>query len=470
MAFSNDEYFKKYGFVIDVQTDKLPRGINKDIICQISKKKNEPSFILDFRLKAYDKWKQMKAPTWGNFSSYDIDFQNIVYFSQPKIKKTDSLEDADPKILEVLDKLGISLEEKKRILNVDFVIDSTSIGVSFKKKLKEKGIILCSINEAIHKYPKIINKYLASVVSYDDNFFACLNSAVFSDGSFIYIPKNVKCPFDLSTYFRMNDAETAQFERTLIIADSNSSVNYLEGCSAPVFSKKQLHAAVVELIALDGATINYSTVQNWYAGNEKDDGGIYNFVTKRGCCLGKGSRIKWAQVEVGSSITWKYPSCILKGDDSSGDFYSISFTNKNMQADTGSKMIHIGKRTKSKIISKGICADQSKNTYRSLVNINKKASCSNNYSRCDAILIGDKSSSFSFPCLNCFNNTSKILHEAFASKIDMEKFFYLRTRGFDKESAMEMVLSGFCMEVINNLPYEFKEEVKKILAIKMENI
>jgi Fe-S cluster assembly protein SufB len=468
--FSSKPY--PYGFTTDIASEKFSRGINESVIKKISQKKNEPKFILDFRLKAFSLWKKMKAPTWGNFSCSEIDFQNISYYSEPKDKKKyQSLDEVDPKILETLDRLGVPLEEKKALLNVavDVVFDSVSIATSFQKKLKEVGVILCPISEAVQKYPSLIKKYLGSVVSMEDNFYAALNAAVFSDGSFVYIPKGVKCPMELSTYFRINERNIGQFERTLIIAEEYSSVSYLEGCTAPAYDENQLHAAVVELIALDHAEIKYSTVQNWYSGDpETGKGGIFNFVTKRGLCKGAFSKISWLQVEVGAAITWKYPSCILQGDNSSGQFYSIALTNGHMQADTGTKMIHIGKNTKSMILSKGISADFSKNTYRGLVSIEKTAKGARSFSQCDSLIVGSKASSHTFPTIKSKNHDSQIEQEASTSKINEEQLFYLQSRGLSKEQAIQLVLDGFCREIIRKLPLEFSVESQKLLTLKLE--
>ncbi len=415
----------------------------------------------------------MKEPTWGDVTYSPIDYQGISYYSAPKVKKKlNSLQEADPEIVKTLDKLGIPIDEQKQLLNVamDVVFDSVSLHVTFKKKLEEAGVILCSLTEAIEKYPELIKKYLGSVVSYKDNFFAALNSCVFSDGSFVFVPKGVKCPMELSTYFRINDKKSGQFERTLIIAEEGSSVSYLEGCTAPAFDENQLHAAIVELVALDNAKIKYSTVQNWYAGDfNTNKGGVYNFVTKRGLCRGKNSKISWTQVEVGAAVTWKYPSCILQGDNSVGEFYSIALTNGHMQADTGTKMIHIGKDTKSIIISKGISADNSTNNYRGIVKVLPQAKGSRNYSQCDSMLIGGKSCAKTFPTIEVENFSSQVEHEASTKKLNEEQLFYLQARGIDKEEAINFVVSGFCEKVISNLPLEFAQESQKLLALKLEN-
>lgn len=463
----------KYGFVTDVETDKLPKGLNEDIVRAISAKKEEPEFMLEFRLKAYRKWLEMEEPHWVNASYPKIDYQDICYYSAPKKKPSlNSLDEVDPEILKTFERLGIPLDEQMRLSNVavDMVFDSVSIGTTFKKKLDDAGVILCSISEAIKKYPELIKKYLATVVPVGDNFFSALNSAVFTDGSFVYVPKGVISPMELSTYFRINDKETGQFERTLIIAEEDSFVSYLEGCTAPAFDNNQLHAAVVELVAFDNAQIKYATVQNWYSGNpETGLGGIYNFVTKRGRAAGKGSKISWSQVEVGAAITWKYPSVILEGDNSVGEFYSVALTNGKMQADTGTKMIHLGKNTKSTIISKGISADQSHNSYRGLVKVAKKATGARNYTQCDSMLVGDQCSANTFPYIEVSNATSQVEHEASTSKINDEILFYFQSRGFTKEDAVGMVVNGFCREVMNKLPLEFAAEAQKLLSIKLEN-
>ena len=463
----------KYGFVTDVEMDRLPKGLNEDIIIQISKKKNEPEFLLNFRLEAYRKWLEMEEPHWANIHYPPIDYQDICYYSAPKKKnQLNRLEDADPEVLKTFERLGIPLDEQKRLTNVavDMVFDSVSIGTTFKKKLDEAGVVLCSISEAIHLYPGLVEKYLGSVVPIGDNFFAALNSAVFTDGSFVYIPKGVRSPMELSTYFRINDKESGQFERTLIIAEESSFVSYLEGCTAPAYTTNQLHAAVVELIALDNAEIKYATVQNWYSGDPKTgQGGVYNFVTKRAKCAGKRSKITWTQVEVGAAITWKYPSCILMGDDSIGEFYSVALTNGRMQADTGTKMIHLGKNTTSTIISKGISADNSTNNYRGLVKISPKATGSRNYTQCDSMLVGDQCSANTFPYIEVGNSLSEIEHEASTSKMNEEQIFYLQSRGISMEDAINMIVNGFCKEVIRELPLEFAAEAKKLLALKLEH-
>ena len=461
----------KYGFKTNIEKETFPLGINENIINLLSSKKNEPQFLLDFRLKAYHKWLTMNLPEWANLEINKINFNEIIYYSIPKKKeKLNSLEEVDPEILKTFEKLGISITEQKKLSNVaiDAVFDSVSIATTFKEKLGKYGVIFCSISEAIHNYPNLVKKYLGTVVSSGDNFYAALNSAVFSDGSFCYIPQNTECPLELSTYFRINDKDSGQFERTLIIAEKNSSVNYLEGCTAPQFSENQLHAAIVELIAFENAKIKYSTVQNWYSGNESGIGGIYNFVTKRGLCVGKNSQISWTQVETGSSITWKYPSCILLGEKSYGEFYSVALTNNYQQADTGTKMIHVGKKTKSKIISKGISCGNSKNSYRGLVKMTKTAKYSRNFSQCDSFLIGANSQASTYPYLEISNSSSIVEHEAKISKISEEQLFYLMQRGINVEQAISLLISGFCKDVFMMLPMEFAAEADKLLALKLE--
>lgn len=464
----------KYGFITDIESDSLPPGLSEDVVRAISAKKGEPEFMLNFRLKAYRQWLKMQEPTWPNVQYPPIDYQKIVYYSAPKQKeKLGSLDEVDPTLLETFEKLGIPLSEQKRLANVnvavDAIFDSVSVATTFREKLAEVGVIFCSVSEAVKDHPELIEKYLGSVVPTGDNYFAALNSAVFSDGSFVYIPKGVKCPMDLSTYFRINNGESGQFERTLIVAEEGSSVTYLEGCTAPMFDTNQLHAAVVELVALDNAEIKYSTVQNWYAGNEEGKGGIYNFVTKRGLCAGVNSKISWTQVETGSAITWKYPSCVLKGDNSVGEFYSVALTNNCQQADTGTKMIHVGKNTRSTIISKGISAGKSKNSYRGLVKIGPKAEGARNYSQCDSMLIGDTSSANTFPYIQVQNNSAKVEHEASTSKIGEDQLFYFAQRGISEEDAVSMIISGFCKDVFNELPMEFAVEADRLLALKLEN-
>ena len=461
----------KYGFSTTVETEIIEKGLNENVIRLISQKKNEPEFLLNFRLKAYKKWKKMKCPEWAQLKFSEIDYQDIIYYSAPKLKKKiNSLDEVDPELLETFEKLGISLSEQKRLTNVavDAVFDSVSIGTTFKEELAEQGIIFCSMSEAVLEYPELIKQYLGTVVPIGDNYFSALNSAVFTDGSFCYIPKNVKCPLDLSTYFRINDQQSGQFERTLIIADTNSQVSYLEGCTAPQYDNNQLHAAIVELIAFDNANIKYSTVQNWYAGNELGKGGIYNFVTKRGLCAGVNSKISWTQVETGSSITWKYPSCLLVGNKAQGEFYSVALTNNYQQADTGTKMIHVGKQTRSRIVSKGISAGKSKNTYRGLVNISNKAIGARNYSQCDSLLIGNLSNANTFPVISVQNSTTKLEHEASTSKIGEEQIFYFLQRGISIEKGIELMISGFCQDVFTELPLEFAAEADRLLSLKLE--
>ncbi len=461
----------QYGFSTNIEKDIIDRGLNEKTIRLISKKKKETDFLLNFRLKAYKKWKQMSEPEWAYLKFPKIDYQDIIYYSAPKSqKKLNDLSEADPQLLKTFEKLGISLTEQKRLANVamDVVFDSVSIGTTFQEELNKSGVIFCSISEAILEYPKLVEKYLGSVVPMGDNYFSALNSAVFTDGSFCYIPPNTVCPLDLSTYFRINDQKSGQFERTLIIAEKNSQVNYLEGCTAPQYDTNQLHAAVVELIALENANIKYSTVQNWYSGDEFGKGGVYNFVTKRGLCAGKNSTISWTQVETGSSITWKYPSCLLVGENSSGEFYSVALTNNYQQADTGTKMIHIGRNTRSRIISKGISAGKSKNSYRGLVNVNNKALSARNYSQCDSLLIGNLSNANTFPFLSVQNSTAKIEHEASTSKIGEEQIFYFLQRGICLEKAVELMISGFCQEIFTKLPLEFAAEADKLLTLKLE--
>lgn len=461
----------KYGFQTEIEKEEFPAGINEEIIQLLSTKKNEPPFLRDFRLKAYKKWKQMSFPYWSNLQVAPINYDQMTYYSIPKQKKKlDSLDEVDPEILKTFEKLGISLNEQKKLSNVavDAVFDSVSIATTYKEKLAKEGVIFCSISDAIQFYPNLVQKFLGSVVSSGDNFFAALNSAVFSDGSFCYIPQNVICPLELSTYFRINDKDAGQFERTLIVAEKNSSVNYLEGCTAPQFSENQLHAAIVELVTFENAKIKYSTVQNWYSGDENGVGGIYNFVTKRGLALGKNSNISWTQVETGSSITWKYPSCILLGKESAGEFYSVALTNNYQQADTGTKMIHLGEQTTSKIISKGISCGNSKNSYRGLVKMGPNAVYSRNFSQCDSFLLGDTSSACTYPYLDILNSTSVVEHEATISKVSEEQLFYLMQRGLTSEQAISLLISGFCKDVFNMLPMEFASEADKLLALKLE--
>jgi Fe-S cluster assembly protein SufB len=461
----------KYGFVTDIEADTIPRGLSEDVVRLISAKKNEPEFMLEFRLKAYRKWLTMSEPTWPHVHYPPIDYQNIVYYSAPKVKeKKKSLEEVDPTLLDTFEKLGIPLSEQKRLSNVavDAIFDSVSIATTFKEKLAEVGVIFCSISEALQEHPALVEKYLGSVVPIADNYYAALNSAVFTDGSFVFIPKGIKCPMELSTYFRINNGDAGQFERTLIVAEEGASVSYLEGCTAPMFDTNQLHAAVVELVTLDNAEIKYSTVQNWFAGDENGKGGIYNFVTKRGLCKGVNSKISWTQVETGSAITWKYPSCVLVGDNSVGEFYSVALTNNRQQADTGTKMVHIGKNTRSRIISKGISAGKSQNSYRGLVKIGPKAEGARNYSQCDSMLIGDNAEANTFPYIDVQNNGARVEHEASTSKIGEDQLFYFTQRGISQEDAVSMIISGFCKDVFNELPMEFAAEADKLLSLKLE--
>jgi Fe-S cluster assembly protein SufB len=463
----------KYGFTTNVESETFAKGLNEDVVRAISKKKNEPEFMLNFRLKAFEKWKTMKEPAWPNVHYPSIDFQDISYYSAPKKKKVlESLDEVDPEVMRTFEKLGIPLDEQKKLANVavDAVFDSVSVATTHKKKLMEQGIIFCPISEALQDYPELVEEYLGTVVPVGDNYYAALNSAVFTDGSFVYIPPDTISPMEISTYFRINTEETGQFERTLIICAENSYVSYLEGCTAPQFDTNQLHAAVVELVTMDNAEIKYSTVQNWYAGDkETGKGGIYNFVTKRGKCAGENSKISWTQVETGSAITWKYPSCILQGDNSSGEFYSVALTNGHMQADTGTKMIHIGKNTRSSIISKGISADQSSNSYRGQVKIGKNAANARNYSQCDSMLVGDKSSAHTFPYIETANSSVQVEHEAATSKISEDQLFYFESRGISRENAIEAVISGFCKDVFKQLPMEFAVEAQKLLTLKLED-
>nr|YP_010536917.1 sufB protein [Helicotheca tamesis]UYC30704.1 sufB protein [Helicotheca tamesis] len=461
----------KYGFSTTIEKDIIEKGLNEKVIHLISQKKNEPSFLLEFRLKAYRKWKEMRCPEWAQLKFSEINYQDIIYYSAPKVKKKlNSLDEVDPELLATFEKLGISLTEQKRLTNVavDAVFDSVSIATTFKEELAEYGVIFSSMSEAVQDYSELIEKYLGTVVPIGDNYFSALNSAVFTDGSFCYIPKNVICPLELSTYFRINDQKSGQFERTLIVADEGSQVSYLEGCTAPQYDSNQLHAAVVELIALTNANIKYSTVQNWYAGNNFGQGGVYNFVTKRGLCAGLNAKISWTQVETGSSITWKYPSCILAGENTQGEFYSVALTNNYQQADTGSKMIHLGKNSRSRIVSKGISAGQSKNTYRGFVNINNKAIGARNYSQCDSLLIGNLSNANTFPFISVRNSTTKLEHEASTSKIGEEQIFYFLQRGISLEKGIELMISGFCRDVFTELPLEFAAEADRLLSLKLE--
>ena len=461
----------KYGFTTQVENDTVPVGISEDIIKLISKKKNEPEFMLEFRLNAYRKWRELEEPDWAFLKFEKVDYNALCYYSAPKkVNDLKSLDDVDPEILETYKKLGIPLEEQKMLqgVAVDAVFDSVSIATTYKKQLNDVGIIFCSISEAVRDYPELIKKYLASVVSVSDNFFSALNSAVFSDGTFVYVPEGVRCPIELSTYFRINAQNTGQFERTLIIADKGSYVSYMEGCTAPMRDEYQLHAAVVELVALEGAHIKYSTIQNWYPGDKNGKGGVYNFVTKRGLCEGKNSKISWTQVETGSAVTWKYPSCVLKGDNSVGEFHSVAVTNNYQQADTGTKMIHVGKNTRSTIISKGISALYSNNSYRGLVKILPSANNARNYSQCDSILIGNKCGAHTFPYMDVANSTAVVEHEATTSKISDEQIFYCNQRGISKEDAISMIVNGFCKEVFNELPMEFALEARQLLNVTFE--
>ncbi len=463
--------YSRYGFVTDIEEDRLPPGLNEDTVRFISMKKEEPEFMLEFHLKAFRMWQKMKEPTWAEVSFPKIDFQAIAYYSAPKQQiKLDSLDQVDPKLLEAYEKLGIPLHEQKMLAGVavDAVFDSVSVVTTQREELKKHGIIFCSISEALREHPELVKKYLGTVVPTADNYYAALNSAVFSDGSFVYIPKGVKCPLDLSTYFRINAKGTGQFERTLIIAEEGSEVSYMEGCTAPMRDENQLHAAIVELVALDHASIKYTTVQNWYSGDAEGKGGIYNFVTKRGLCKGKGSKISWTQVEVGSSITWKYPSCVLEGDDSIGEFYSVAITNDKMQADTGTKMIHIGKNTRSRILSKGISTGYGKNTYRGAVVVLPTASGARNHTQCDSLLIGDKCEANTVPFIEVKNKTAIVEHEATASKVSEEQMFYLQSRGIEAEEAVKLIINGYCDEVFKQLPMEFALEANRLLELKLE--
>jgi Fe-S cluster assembly protein SufB len=469
-ALVDTEY--KYGFVTELEVEQAPKGLNEDIIRLISKKKNEPEWMLEYRLKAYHYWLTLAEPTWAHVTYPKIDFQDIVYYSAPKkIAETKKYEDLDPELIKTFERLGIPLNEQKRIsgVAVDAVFDSVSIATTHKETLGKVGVIFCSISEALETHPELVKKYFASVVPYTDNYYAALNAAVFTDGSFVYIPKGVRCPLDLSTYFRINAQDTGQFERTLIVADEGSFVNYLEGCTAPQRDENQLHAAVVELVALEGAEIRYSTVQNWYTGDKDGKGGIYNFVTKRGICKGRRSRISWTQIETGSAITWKYPSVILQGEESEGAFYSVALTHDYMQADTGTKMIHIGRNTRSTIVSKGISTGKSVNSYRGLVKILPSAENARNYSQCDSMLVGPEAKANTFPYLEIKNNTAVLEHEATTSRISEEQLFYLQSRGLDKEQAVSLLVNGFCHEVFKQLPLEFSVEAVKLIEMKLEN-
>jgi len=472
--FTEKEY--EYGWSIDIEADQLPKGLNEEIVRAISAKKNEPEWLTEWRLKAYRHWLTMEEPEWAHVKYPKIDFQDIIYYSAPKKKpELNSLDEVDEEMLETFKKLGISLEEQKRLMNVagsnvavDAVFDSVSVKTTFQETLREKGIIFCSFSEAVQNHPDLVKKYLGSVVPYTDNYYATLNSAVFSDGSFCYIPKGVRCPMELSTYFRINAMNTGQFERTLVIADEDSYVSYLEGCTAPQRDENQLHAAVVELVALKGSEIKYSTVQNWFPGDKNGKGGIYNFVTKRGICAGDYAKISWTQVETGSAVTWKYPSCILKGDNTIGEFYSVAVTNNYQQADTGTKMIHLGKNTKSTVISKGISAGKSNNSYRGLVRIGKNATNARNFSQCDSLLLSDTSGAHTFPYIECGNKTAKVEHEATTSKVGEDQIFYCNQRGLDTEQAIGLIVNGYCKEVLNKLPMEFAVEAQKLLSVSLE--
>jgi Fe-S cluster assembly protein SufB len=468
-AIAGEKY--KYGFVTDIETETAPKGLSEDTIRFISAKKSEPQWLLDWRLRAYRAWTQMEEPEWAKLGYPPIDYQDAYYYSAPKVKQAPkSLDEIDPELLKTYEKLGIPLKEQERLAGVavDAVFDSVSVATTFRKKLEEYGVIFCSISDAVQKHPELVRKYLGSVVPYADNFFATLNSAVFTDGSFAYIPEGVRCPMELSTYFRINAAQTGQFERTLIIAERGSYVSYLEGCTAPMRDENQLHAAVVELVALDDAEIKYSTVQNWYPGDETGKGGIYNFVTKRGACRGRNSKISWTQVETGSAITWKYPSCILQGDNSVGKFYSIAITNNYQQADTGTKMIHIGKNTRSTIISKGISAGKAQNTYRGLVRVLPTAANARNHTQCDSLLIGDKCGAHTVPYIESRNRSARVEHEATTSKISEDQLFYCRQRGLSAEDAVSLIVNGFCKEVLQELPMEFAVEAQKLVSISLE--
>jgi Fe-S cluster assembly protein SufB len=472
--FTEKEY--EYGWSIDIEADQLPKGLNEEIVRAISAKKEEPEWLTEWRLKAYRHWLTLEEPTWAHVKYPKIDFQDIIYYSAPKKKpEIGSLDEVDEELLATFEKLGISLEEQKRLLNVagsnvavDAVFDSVSVKTTFQETLREKGIIFCSFSEAVQNHSELVKKYLGSVVPYTDNYYATLNSAVFSDGSFCYIPKGVRCPMELSTYFRINAMNTGQFERTLVIADEDSYVSYLEGCTAPQRDENQLHAAVVELVALKGAEIKYSTVQNWFPGDKNGKGGIYNFVTKRGICAGDYAKISWTQVETGSAVTWKYPSTILKGDNTIGEFYSVAVTNNYQQADTGTKMIHLGKNTKSTVISKGISAGKSNNSYRGLVRIGKNATNARNFSQCDSLLLSDTSGAHTFPYIECGNKTAKVEHEATTSKVGEDQIFYCNQRGLDTEQAIGLIVNGYCKEVLNKLPMEFAVEAQKLLSVSLE--
>ena len=466
--FTQSEY--KYGFSTEIETEVIPKGINEDIVRLISAKKNEPEWLLEYRLKAFATWQKMTMPTWAHLDIPEINYQGISYFAAPRVNAPQSLDEVDPELLKTFDKLGIPIEEQKMLsgIAVDAVMDSVSVKTTFKEDLAKRGIIFCSFSEAVQEYPELIRKYMSSVVPITDNFFAALNSAVFSDGSFVYIPKGVRCPMELSTYFRINAVNTGQFERTLIVADEGSYVSYLEGCTAPQRDENQLHAAIVEIVVMKDAEVKYSTVQNWYPGDKKGKGGIYNFVTKRGICKGENSKLSWTQVETGSSVTWKYPSTILQGDNSNAEFYSVAVTNNFQQADTGTKMIHLGKNTRSRIVSKGISAGKSHNSYRGLVKVGKNAENARNFSQCDSLLLGDKCGAHTFPDIQIDNDTAIIEHEATTSKINEDQLFYCQQRGIDLENAVALIINGYAKEVINKLPMEFAVEAQKLLEITLE--
>lgn len=467
-GIASSEY--KYGFTTDIETDVVPKGLSEDVIRHISAKKNEPEWLLDFRLRAYRKWLTMKQPRWGKLEMEDIDFQAISYYAAPRKASAKNPEEVDPELIETFNKLGIPLAEQHRLsgMAVDAVMDSTSVKTTYKEELAKLGIIFCSISEAVQNHPDLVRQYLGSVVPYSDNFYAALNSAVFTDGSFAYIPKGVRCPMELSTYFRINAAGTGQFERTLLVADDDSYVSYLEGCTAPMRDENQLHAAIVEIVVLDRAEVKYSTVQNWYPGDKEGRGGIYNLVTKRALCKGRASKVSWTQVETGSAVTWKYPSCILAGDDSSGEFYSVAVTNNRQQADTGTKMLHVGRNTKSRIVSKGISAGRSQNSYRGLVRVAGKASGSRNFSQCDSLLLGDECGAHTFPDIDVRNESSVVEHEASTSKINEDQLFYCNQRGIKTEDAVGLIVNGFAREVLNKLPMEFAVEAQKLLQVSLE--
>lgn len=460
----------KYGFTTDIETETIPVGLSEDVVRLISAKKEEPEWLLEFRLKAFAYWKTLELPTWAHLDIPEIDFQSISYYAAPRKNAPQSLDEVDPELLKTFDKLGIPLEEQKRLsgMAVDAVMDSTSIKTTYKDELAKLGVIFCSISEAVKEYPELVKKYLGSVVPYTDNYYAALNCAVFSDGSFVYIPKGVRCPMELSTYFRINAVNTGQFERTLIVADDDAYVSYLEGCTAPQRDENQLHAAIVEIVAMDRAEVKYSTVQNWYPGDKDGKGGIYNFVTKRGICKGESSKISWTQVETGSAITWKYPSCILKGDNSVGEFYSVAFTNHYQQADTGTKMIHLGKNTRSRIVSKGISAGKSQNSYRGLVRVASNADNARNFSQCDSLLLGSECGAHTFPVVDVHNPSAILEHEASTSKINEDQLFYCNQRGISTEDAVGLIVNGFAKEVLNKLPMEFAVEAQKLLQISLE--